>query len=127
MAEALLRRGMGKDGAVIVSAGIAALVGHQADPLARSVMRDHGIDIDRHRAQQATAGLLFSSDLILALDQSQRQWIDARFPQLRGRVHKLGKWTGDADVVDPYQGPVSGFERAYDTMDAAVVQWLRRL
>lgn len=127
MAEALLRRGLGEDGAEVVSAGTAALVGREADSLARRVMRERGIDISGHRAQQASGALLMASDLILALDQTHAQWIDAKFPQLRGRVHKLGKWTGDADVADPYQGPLSEFEQAYAEIEAAVAEWVRHL
>lgn len=127
MAEALLRGGLTRPGCVVHSAGIAAPVGREADPLAQRVMLEHGFNICAHRARQATAALLMSSDLILTMDRTHNEWMDREFPLLRGRVHKLNKWRGDADVEDPFQGPMSEFEAAYADINSAVAEWLRHL
>lgn len=124
--EALLRERLAGKGTVI-SAGIGALSGHGADPMACELMLERGIDISRHRAQQATQPLLSSMDLILTMDQTHSDWINRNFPQLRGRVHKLLKWQQNRDVEDPYRLPRSAFEKACVDIDTGVSDWLRRL
>lgn len=126
MAEALLRVGLPADREVS-SAGLAALVGYPADPFAVEVMREHGHDIDEHRARQAVQPLLAHSDLILALDQTHVDGLLLNYPQLRGRVHKLRKWRDNRDIADPYKGPRAAFERAYADIEPAVADWLARL
>lgn len=111
----------------IMSAGVGALVGHPADPLAIEVCREAGLDIDGHRAQQATLPLMSSMDLILTLDQSHSDWINRQYPQLRGRVHKLLKWRKDADVPDPYRQPREAFDQAFELIEYGVDDWLKRL
>lgn len=127
MAEALLKARLADPKRVIVSAGIGALVGYPADPIAQELMRERGIDIGGHRAQQATMPLLSSMDLILTLDQTHSSWISNRFPQLRGRVHKLLKWSEDRDVADPYGFPRSAFEKAAEDIRQGIEDWLGKL
>jgi protein-tyrosine phosphatase len=125
IAEGLLRAKLPK--LEVSSAGIAALVGEPADPLAIEVMREHGYDITAHRAQQMVLPVLTKMDLILALDQGHITGVLSRYPQLRGRVHKLLKWRENKDVSDPYQQPKWAFEQAYDVIEGGVNDWLTRL
>ena len=127
IAEALLRQQLSIEKIQVCSAGIAALVHHPADPLARTVALEHGLDISAHRAQQATGALLTGMDLILTLDQSHSDWIRIRFPQLTGRTHKLGRWRDNADVADPYGKPQKAFEHAYQHITLCTQEWAKRL
>lgn len=127
MAEQLLRERTAGLGIVINSAGTGAMVGWPADETARQVMHKHGHDIEAHRARQITLPLLTGSDLILTLDQTHGDWINQRYPQFRGRVHKLLKWQKNADVEDPYMRPASVFEHAYDDIVRGVDDWLHKL
>lgn len=111
----------------VLSAGTMAMVGQGADPLSVEVSAAQGLDIAGHRAQQLTPELLQAADLVLTLDGSHSDWITRRYPQYRGKVHKLGKWQQDADVPDPYRRPRAVFEAVYAQMDSQVQDWLRRL
>lgn len=111
----------------ICSAGTGALVGYPADPMAVEVAADHGLDISAHRAQQATLPLLSAMDLVLTLDQGHSDWINAKYPQLRGRVHKILKWRENADVEDPYRHPKAAFEQAWTDIDAGIDEWLKKI
>lgn len=126
MAEAMLRARLPKDREVS-SAGVGAMVGDGATDEAIAVMRGHGYDITAHRARQATQALLGANDLILTLDQTHSDWINTRYPQLRGRVHKLLKWHDNLDVEDPYGRPQSFFEQTYVEIDMGIADWLKRL
>lgn len=127
IAEGLLKARLAGRGIEVYSAGIGALAGHAADEHAQAVMRDHGHDISAHRAQQATQALLAGAELVLAMDQTHSDWLNQRYPQFRGRVHKLLKWRGDGDVADPYRRPRQAFDLAYADIEQGVEDWLKRL
>lgn len=127
MAEALLRARLGRRVRQVASAGTGALVGFPADPLAVEVAAEHGLDLSAHRARQVALPLLSSAELILTLDQSHSDWLNRHYPQLRGRVHKLLRWRGNADVQDPYQRPRAAFVQAFADIEAGVEDWLQRL
>jgi low molecular weight protein-tyrosine phosphatase len=127
MAEALLRSQLSAAGKRVASAGIGALVGRPADPLAQEVMREHGHDLSGHRGQQLNAALLSAADLVLALDDSHLRWMVENFPQFRGRIYKLGKWRGDRDVADPYQLPREAFDQAYLDIVECLSDWTPHL
>ncbi len=108
------------------SAGVAALEGSPADPLAQEIMRERGLDISGHRARQLTSELVFASDLLLAMDGRLKRAVEETFPGSVGRVHLLGRW-GGFEIPDPHGRPraifvevlhliergVSDFERAF--------------
>ena len=112
---------------IIFSAGTMAMVGDGADQKSIEVSAAQGLDISAHRAQQLTQPMLQAADLVLTLDGSHNDWINRRYPQFRGKVHKLGKWQQDADVPDPYRQSTVVFEAVYQQMASQVGDWLARL
>jgi len=125
IAEGLLKAKL--PGKTVLSAGTGAMIGDPADANSVEVSSAHGLDISAHRAQQLTQPMLQAADLVLTLDASHSAWINARYPQYRGKVHKLGKWRQDEDVPDPYRAPKAMFEQVYQQMDGHVNDWLARL
>jgi protein-tyrosine phosphatase len=125
MAEGLLKAELPE--LTVFSAGVGAVVGAPAEPHAIEVMAEHGHDIRAHRAQQLTQPMLQAVDLALVLDQTHADWIYRRYPQFRGKVHKLLKWQDDADVPDPYRAPRAVFESAYTMIETGIGLWLPRL
>jgi protein-tyrosine phosphatase len=112
MAEALLRARFARRGRGFVeSAGLAALVGHPADPFGVALMAERGLDLGSHRARQLTAGLVSRADLVIAMEDAHVREIEALVPGSRGRVHRIGKF-GGFDVPDPYGEPRGAFEGA---------------
>jgi protein-tyrosine phosphatase len=113
MAEVLLRARLHarKPDAVVESAGIAALVGKPADPIAVALMSERGHDLSGHRARQLTPELARRFELVLVMEAGHQREVEATVPALRGRVHRLGRF-GDFDVPDPYRQPRAAFERA---------------
>ncbi len=128
-AEAILRARLGEDGKgrTVASLGTMAMVGEPAHPLTFEVALDRGIDLSGHHARQATGLLLSQADLILTLDRGHENWINSRHPELRGRVHLLGRWDSNKDVADPYgfarQASIEAFEQIEKYVDA----WLPRI
>ncbi len=112
MAEGLLRQRFAARGKGLVeSAGIAALAGRPADPLAVEVLAERGLDISPHRARQLTGEMILAADLVLVMEEGQKEAVEAMHGSARGRIHRLGKF-GGFDVPDPFRLPRPAFDRA---------------
>jgi protein-tyrosine phosphatase len=121
MAEAVLSsrlRSLGRPGRV-ESAGISALVGEPADPIAAELMRERGLDISRHRARQLTPELLGDFDLVLVMEEGHRRAVEQLHPASRGRVQLLGRF-GGFDIPDPYRGSRADFEKVLVLIDRGI-------
>lgn len=126
MAEGLLAARLGDQDLEVYSAGVAALVGESADPMAVSVAGRTGIDISNHVARQLIEPMAVGSDLILAAEQGQVEWVQQRFPVVRGRTFRLGHWR-KSDIEDPFRQDEMAFERAFADIQACVDDWLGRM
>lgn len=126
MAEYLLRHKLAhKPGVVIASAGIGALVGRPADPIAVELLAEQGIDASTHRARQVTAGMLARADLILTMESKHLKHLYELAPQIRGRAFLMGKWQGDRPVPDPFRQQRPAFEHAFKLIGQATDSWLK--
>ena len=120
MAEGLLRARLAArgPGAVVESAGIAALVGRPADPTAVALMAERGIDISGHLARQLTPELAAGFDLVLVMEQWHRREVEVIAPAMRGRVHRFGNF----DVPDPYRQPRAVFADALELIERGIAE-----
>ncbi len=128
MAEYLLRCDpvVQKGGVVVSSAGLAAMIGSPADPVAQELLAVRGVDLSPHRARQFSVDLLMHSDLILVMEAWQQREIEHMSPVARGKVHMLGRWR-NAEIPDPYRKPREAFEAALALIEGSVNDWKTRL
>ena len=124
IAEGLLARALPEH--QVQSAGLAALIGFPADPVAVTVAATQGVDLKPHRARQLAAWMCERADLILVMDQTHRLALEERFPLARGKVFRLGHY-GDFDVADPYRMSVEAFESASAAIARGVDEWALRI
>jgi protein-tyrosine phosphatase len=110
----------------IESAGTGALVNEPADPLALRLMKEREIDLGMHRARQMDQSLLLTCDLLLVMEEPQREWIESRWPQARGRVYRWGHWSG-FDVTDPHKRGEHAFRETLALLDQGLKEWKERL
>ncbi|MDP9911797.1 protein-tyrosine phosphatase [Variovorax boronicumulans] len=110
----------------VTSAGTGALVGHPADPIARKLMAERGIDIEAHRARQLTGQMCQQADLILAMDEAQRIHIGQRHPLTRGKLFRLGE-VARVDIPDPYRMGRPAFEHALQLIADGAQAWAERI
>ena len=108
------------------SAGLRAMSGFLADPLAVEIMKSVNIDISGHIARQLTEDLVFGADLILVMTSEQKTQLEIEFPSSRGRVHRLGKWES-IDIIDPYKRPLAIFEQSFSSLVQSVDDWYEKL
>lgn len=124
MAEGLFKQAL-PDKAVC-SAGLDALVGEPASPLALQIMQEHGIDIREHRARSLAGWMITEMDLIVTMDQDQKRYIEQRYPAAAGKVIRIGE-DGGYDVPDPYLQGMPSFRHAYNLIALGVDRLVERI
>lgn len=125
LAEVVLREAL--PNLAVESAGVAALVGEPADPNARAVALEHGLDVSSHIARQLDAQLIVNNELVLAMEAQQISWIVQQFPHARGRVFLLGHWSDESEVPDPYRLSIETFRDVYGLIEGYAAQWRARV
>jgi protein-tyrosine phosphatase len=124
MAEGLIRQAV--PGVQISSAGMSALVGRGADPIAVQIMAGVGVDISAHRARMLTDAIARDADLILVMDEQQKQQLATQYPYARGKVYRLGESTRQ-DIPDPYRQDPEVFRTVFSLIETGVNEWVKRI
>ncbi len=106
----------------ISSAGISALVGHNADPKAIYCMDQKSIDMRTHIARQLNADLIKQSDLILVMSNNQQKHIEQTWSFAKGKVFRLGHWQNQ-NVPDPYQHDQAFFDQTCHNIQSYAQDW----
>lgn len=108
------------------SAGLTAMVGAPADPTSVQIAQEQGLDLSAHRAQQVTSYMCQQAELILVMEQSHKAQLEQLYPQVRGKVFRLGQF-GQFEIDDPYRQPREAFDTAYQGIAQGVADWLTRI
>ena len=108
----------------IKSAGLGALVGYPADPLAIEVGLKNGLDLSQHEAQMLNQKLVNESDLILVMSARQKQTLIEKFSTARGKVFLLSETQA---IADPFQKGIEHFEEAWQLIELGVESWVKKL
>ncbi len=118
------------------SAGTFACEGEKATAEAIEAMEEVGLNIERHRAQQFDKELAEWADVILAMEASHIEAMEAMAPDEEDKMHTLlgfasgvDGYPGESgfDVRDPYQEDIEEYRLARDQIAEAVEKALERL
>ena len=125
IAEALFRSSLGGE-VTVMSAGFGALVDFPADAEAQRLMAELNIDISDHRGRQLTREMVLSADLILVMDQAQKDCCEEFVPSARGRVFLLGHWlpSPPREISDPFHQGSEAFRSVFELIRHSVENWL---
>jgi protein-tyrosine phosphatase len=124
MAEGLVAAAL--PGVQISSAGLHALSGERADPIACELMDARGVSLEKHRARQLNLDMCQRADLILVMDREQRRTVQERYLFAAGKVFRLCEFS-DQDVPDPYRAGRSAFQQSLALIDSGAQQWVKRI
>ncbi len=95
-------------GFLVMSAGIAAMMGGRASHESVYVMQQCGLDLTNHVTQPLTEPLVRHADVIFAMTHSHREAILAQWPSAAPRVKLLCR--DGAEIFDPIGGPLERYE-----------------
>lgn len=111
----------------IDSAGVRALVGHEADDTACLISEQNGVSLEGHTGQQFNASLARRYDLILVMEKEHIEEISEIAPEVRGKTMLLGYWLDKKEIPDPYRKSYEAFESVYGNIELACQSWIGKL
>ena len=111
----------------VESAGIGAVQGSAMDPAAAAIAERESLAPIHHVARQLAPNMVREFELILVMEEGQKDWIERRYPQSRGRVFLLSHWQGGDDIDDPFRGSIQMFETIYAELRSCTDDWRQRL
>jgi protein-tyrosine phosphatase len=103
-------------GVIVMSAGIAAVIGGRASREAVEVMANEGLDLGSHETQPVTEPLVRHADVIYAMTRSHREAIVAQWPSAAERIHVL--CPEGVDISDPVGGPVTRYRQCAEEIES---------
>jgi protein-tyrosine phosphatase len=102
--DRLARGGFG-DAVQVDTAGLFASPGERVDPVVVDLLAARQIDVSGHVATGLSDGALDQADLVLVMEEAQRQAVFYRAPQHLSKVWLLSELNrGYSDLADPYGG-----------------------
>ena len=117
----------------IDSAGVEARTGSSASQVVKYVARTHGFKLNGHRSNPFTKKRVKQADVILVMEQWQKDKLIERFPQARGKTFRLMEylWHGDPgeirDIPDPTGQNTPDYEEFIEAAHAEVDRIFREL
>jgi protein-tyrosine-phosphatase len=118
MAEAMLRPMLENEGVAgieVFSRGVAAVEGQPLSDGAAVALKAIGLAAHDHRSHQLHRKDLMKADLILVMEERQRQMIHHMYPESRRKTFLLKQQTdeeGIRDIADPMGGSPSDYEKS---------------
>jgi protein-tyrosine-phosphatase len=141
MAEGLCRSWLGRyqlrQAVEVASAGLHAVAGAPVSQAVVAIMSEQGIDLSGHVAVGLTAAKVREADLILVMEQRQRQQLLEQFPEAAGRAFVLKEYVamtndgapappvgarqpGRYDIADPFGQSLEAYRRCASELASAV-------
>jgi protein-tyrosine phosphatase len=130
MAERILKSKLQRDGihdVEVSSAGLLEMHGSPADPTARQILRDNGMDDEGHQSRIVTEDLVTEADLIVTMEQMQRQRIRDQYPAVGDKVRLLKSYLPDQnqggtdqDIKDPYRRSLFDYRLCFAEISLAM-------
>lgn len=100
------------------------------DSRALTALQQHGYPLAKHKARQVAAEDCLTFDLILAMDNSNLDWLKRTLPpSLQNKIQLLMPFAdslGMEEVPDPYYGNTAGFSRMVNLCEAGISGLLQK-
>lgn len=118
---------MGSTVVHVDSAGLEAVPGGPANPLAIAVGEEMGLRLGGHAAQPVTAELVSRADIVFVMDYLNAADFLSRFDSPTKNMYLLGTPDGDAlgEIGDPDGKPIEEVRACFETIAARLTQLFR--
>lgn len=117
----------------ILSAGVQARSGSSADQVVKHVARTHGFSLNDHSSDPFTKKLIKKADVILVMEQWQKDALAKRFPAAEEKTFRITEylWNGDPreirDIQDPTGQDTVDYEEFIEVAHSEVDRIFREL
>lgn len=117
----------------ILSAGVEARMGSSANQVVKHVARTNGFSLGNHRSEIFTKKLVKNADVILVMEQWQKDALIERFPKAAEKTYRMMEylWHGDpkeiSDIPDPTGQNTADFEEFIEIAHSEVDRIFREL
>lgn len=117
----------------ILSAGIQARSGGSASQVVRHVAKLNGFSLGNHHSDPLTKKTIAQADVILVMEQYQKDAILERFPKAEGKTFRMMEylWRGDpseiTDIPDPTGKSTADYEEFIPIAHNEVARIFREL
>jgi protein-tyrosine-phosphatase len=102
----------------VESAGTWAADGLPATAQAVRTSLSFGLNLHHHQSRVVTAEILRNFDLILTMEQGQKEALCVEFREVAERVFLLSEMVGERfDVADPIGGGAADYQEIYQQID----------
>jgi protein-tyrosine phosphatase len=132
MAEAMLKQLLAErpdaDRWHIESAGTWATYGHPAAELSQQVMKEMGLDISNHQSKPVTEELLYRFDLILTMEENQKEALTIKFKLYADRIFLISEMVGILQSIpDPIGGTLADYQDTARLIQKILVSGLDKI
>jgi tRNA threonylcarbamoyl adenosine modification protein (Sua5/YciO/YrdC/YwlC family) len=112
-------------GVLVMSAGIAAMLGGRASHEAVEVLSQMGLDLRGHETQPLTEPLVRHADVIYTMTRAHREAIVAHWPSAADRTCLLA--SDGSDICDPIGAPPERYRRCAEEIRAELKSRINQL
>jgi protein-tyrosine phosphatase len=112
-------------GVLVMSAGVAAMLGGRAAGEAVEAMDELGLDLRSHETQPLTETLVRHADIIYTMTTSHRDAIVSQWPSAAERTRLLS--VDGSEICDPIGSPVACYRRCVAEIQAELKVRLKEL
>ncbi len=109
-------------GFMIMSAGVAAMMGGQASNEAVEVLKEMNLDLSQHESQPLGDRLVRFADHIFTMTRGHREAILSQWPDAEPRIRLICR--DNCDVSDPIGGPLEFYRRCAAQIDEQLAGWM---
>ena len=87
----------------VYSAGTWVVNGLPAHPKAVTAAAQLGLNLNEHRTREVTAQILSDADLIIVMEQGQKEALECEFADCIGQIVLMGELAGEheSEILDP--------------------------
>ncbi|MBK8797535.1 MAG: low molecular weight phosphotyrosine protein phosphatase [Anaerolineales bacterium] len=129
--QRIARAGLAED-VRVESAGVRAVAGYEVDPVIAAMLDEMRVELAKKHATPVVEDVLREADLVLVMEEAQRQALFYRLPSALPKIFLLSELAGRFDeVADPYGMDAEVYYAmqtlAMELLDQGWSQLLRRL
>ncbi|MFH1958526.1 MAG: low molecular weight protein arginine phosphatase [bacterium] len=112
----------------VTSAGIAANSTYRIYGGLEEILKENGIPYENHVSTPVSDDLLKQADVILVMEQRQREYVSEKFPAFSDKIFLLTEFAGEAgDIFDPIGRPKSAYKMTFEKIKNLVEKIILKL